>query len=363
MQAVLYHAFGAMPELATVADPAPADDGVVIRVEATGLCRSDWHGWRGHDPDIRTLPHVPGHELAGVVVEVGKDVRKWRGGERVTVPFVGGCGKCDTCARGDQHVCPQQFQPGFSGWGSYAELVMVRYADENLLALPEGMTSIVAASLGCRLATAYRAVAIQAAPKPGDWVAVHGCGGVGLSAVMTAAALGARPIAVDIRPEPLELAKEFGAVATIDASRTPDVAAAIVDLTHGGADSSLDALGSRATFANSLACLRRRGRHVQVGLLVGDDADPRVAMGRVLGWELEIVGSHGLQAHLYAPLFDLVSKGKIDPLRLVDRTIPLAEAPAALAALGDYRGAGMTIVDLEATPPLTDSFDTLLLPN
>lgn len=346
MRAVLYHEFGAPPELATVADPSPAADGVVIRVEATGLCRSDWHGWQGHDPDIRTLPHVPGHELAGVVVEAGGDVAKWRGGERVTVPFVAGCGDCVVCARGDQHVCPDQYQPGFTGWGSYAELVALRYADENLIALPDGMTSVTAASLGCRFATAYRAVATQAAVGPGDWVAVHGCGGVGLSAVMIAAALGARPIAIDIRPEPLRLARQCGAAETINASETPDVATAVHDLTRGGADASLDALGSRVTMANSIASLRRRGRHVQVGLLAGDDADPPTAMGRVVAWELELLGSHGLQAHAYPELLRLVADGKLQPERLLDRTIGLEEAPAALAALDDYRGAGVTVIDL-----------------
>lgn len=345
MRAVLYHRFGETPELATVADPAPPPGGVVLAVEATGLCRSDWHGWQGHDPDIVVLPHVPGHELAGQIVAVGEGVSRWRGGERVTMPFVAGCGACPTCDRGDQHVCPDQFQPGFSGWGSYAELVAVRYADENLIAVPETMTSVTAASLGCRLATAYRAVAVQAAARPGDWIAIHGCGGVGLSAVMVAAALGARPIAIDIRNEPLALAKELGAVHTINGTTTPEVAAVIHDLTHGGADASLDALGSRPTFANSLASLRRRGRHVQVGLLAGDDTDPRVAMGRVIGWELELVGSHGLQAHAYPEMLRLVESGKLDPMRLVDRTIPLEEAPAALAALGDYRGAGVTVIE------------------
>lgn len=345
MQAVLYHAFGAEPELATVPDPALPAGGVVVRVEATGLCRSDWHGWQGHDADIKSLPHVPGHELAGEVVAVGEGVRRWRGGERVTTPFVCGCGACDYCALGDQHVCPNQFQPGFHGWGSYAEYVALPFADENLVALPDGMTGVVAASLGCRLATAYRAVAVQAALRPGEWLAVHGCGGVGLSAVMVAEALGLRTIAVDVRDEPLRLATELGAEHAVNGSSV-EVVRAIRDLTGGGANASIDALGGRATFANSLACLRRRGRHVQVGLLAGDDADPAVAMGPVIAYELEILGSHGLQAHAYPELLRLVSEGKLDPTRLLDRTISLAEAPAALASLGEYRGTGVTVIEL-----------------
>ncbi|MEQ8848294.1 zinc-dependent alcohol dehydrogenase family protein [Botrimarina sp.] len=346
MKAVLYHAFGAAPELATIADPEPPAGGVVVRVEATGLCRSDWHGWQGHDADITALPHVPGHELAGVVVAVGSGVRRWRGGERVTTPFVCGCGGCEYCAAGDQHVCPNQFQPGFHGWGSYAEYVALPYADENLVALPDGMSSVAAASLGCRLATAYRAVAVQAALRPGQWLAVHGCGGVGLSAVMVAHALGLRTIAVDVRDEPLRLAAQLGADHTINGATTPDVAQSIRDLTGGGARASIDALGSRATLAGSLACLRRRGRHVQVGLLAGDDLDPPVAMGPVVAYELEIVGSHGLPSHAYPAMLGLVAEGKLDPTRLLDRTIPLNAAPAALAALGDYGGAGVRVIDL-----------------
>lgn len=345
MKAVLYDGFGVTPRLSDVDDPTPAPDGVVIRVEATGLCRSDWHGWQGHDPDISTLPHVPGHELAGEVVAVGSGVQNWSGEERVTMPFVAGCGDCDSCERGDQQVCPNQFQPGFTAWGSYAEFVAVRYADENLVALPETISSVTAASLGCRLATAYRAVAVRANVQPGEWIAIYGCGGVGLSAVMVAAALGARPIAIDIRDEPLKLAAELGAVHTLNSRQTPDVAEAIVELTGGGADASLDALGSRETFANSILSLRRRGRHVQVGLLAGADADPPTPMGRVIGWELELVGSHGLQAHAYPELFRLVTEGRIDPARLIDRTIPLGEAPEALALLGEYTGAGVTIIE------------------
>ncbi len=160
------------------------------------MCRSDWHAWQGHDGDV-VLPHVPGHELAGTVVGVGASVRSWAVGARVTVPFVCACGACAACAAGEQQVCEQQTQPGFTHWGSFAELVALRHADVNLVALPDGMPAAVAASLGCRFATAYRAIGVHGRVAPGDAVAVHGCGGVGLSAVMIAAASGARVVAVD----------------------------------------------------------------------------------------------------------------------------------------------------------------------
>ena len=196
MRAVVYEAFGRIPTVEEVPEPAPAEHGAVVRVEATGLCRSDWHGWMGHDPDIRRFPHVPGHELAGVVEAVGAAVRRWRPGDRVTVPFVCACGQCPQCAAGAHQVCDEQTQPGFTHWGSFAELVALDWADVNLVALPDALDADAAASLGCRFATAYRALVHVARVRPGEWVAVHGCGGVGLCAVMIAAAAGARVVAL-----------------------------------------------------------------------------------------------------------------------------------------------------------------------
>ena len=190
MRAVVYDGFGEAPRVEAVADPEPPPHGVVVRVEASGLCRSDWHGWMGHDPDIRAFPHVPGHELAGVVEAVGAEVRDWAPGARVTVPFVCACGDCEQCAAGNEQICDRQRQPGFTHWGSFAEYVALDWADVNLVALPETVGFDAAAGLGCRFATAYRAVVQVGRAQPGEWVAVHGCGGVGLSAVMIAAGAG-----------------------------------------------------------------------------------------------------------------------------------------------------------------------------
>jgi len=338
MRAVAYEAFGAPPSVREVPEPAPPVHGVVVRVEATGLCRSDWHGWMGHDPDIAAFPHVPGHELAGVVEAVGDDVRHWRGGERVTVPFVCACGTCRECLRGEHQVCARQRQPGFTHWGSFAERVALDWADVNLVALPDGMAFATAAALGCRFATAWRAVLQVGRARPGEWVAVHGCGGVGLSAVMIAAASGARVVAVDVREDALELARACGAELAVFAG------ADIRECTDGGADLSLDALGSEATCAASIAGLRRRGRHVQVGLLPGR---PRVAMDLVIARELEVLGTHGLAAHAYPEMLALVQAGRLDPGRLVTREIALDEVCAALPAMGADGGggsAGVTVV-------------------
>ena len=189
-----------------MADPTPTPQGVVIKVEATGLCRSDWHGWMGHDPDI-TLPHVPGHELAGSVQAIGSQVTRWRTGDRVTVPFVGGCGHCFECTSGNHQVCEHQFQPGFTAWGSFAEYVAIDFADTNLVRLPPELDYATAASLGCRFVTSFRAIVDQGRVRPGEWVAIHGCGGVGLSAIMIASAMGANVIAIDRADDKLAFAE------------------------------------------------------------------------------------------------------------------------------------------------------------
>ena len=344
MRAVVFERFGEPAEVREVADPRPAGHGVVVRVEATGLCRSDWHGWQGHDPDI-ALPHVPGHELAGVVEAAGARVTRWRPGDRVTVPFVCACGGCPACAAGDQQVCERQTQPGFTHWGSFAQYVALDHADVNLVAVPEGMSFATAASLGCRFATAFRAVVQQGRVTAGEWVAVHGCGGVGLSAVMIAAAAGARVVAVDISPRALGLARAFGAAECVDGTRVPDTADAVRELTGGGAHLSLDALGSPATCAASVNGLRRRGRHVQVGLLPSPDGTTPVPLARAVALELELLGSHGMAAHTYPPMLELVRAGALRPDLLVTSTIPLAAAPAALAALGTAPGAGVTVIE------------------
>ncbi len=345
MQAVTFQEFRGHLSIAEVPEPTCPADGALIDVRATGLCRSDWHGWQGHDADIKDLPHVPGHEFAGVVVEVGSEVRNWKTGDRVTMPFVAGCGRCEDCASGNPQVCDHQFQPGFTGWGSFAERLAVRYADANLVRLPESLDYVTAASLGCRMATSYRAVTAQGRLRPNDWVAVYGCGGVGLAAVAVAAALGGRSIAIDVRPEPLKLAEELGAVHTVDASDVDNVPNAVRGLTGRGADMSIDALGSWATATNSILSLRKRGRHVQVGLLAGDHANPPLPMGPVIANELEIVGSHGLAARDYPPLLDLVVTGRLDAAKLVTRTLPLADAPAALAAMNDFGEVGVAVVN------------------
>jgi alcohol dehydrogenase len=343
MRAVLYERFGERPRLTKLPDPSPPAHGAVVEVRASGVCRSDWHGWMGHDPDI-TLPHVPGHEFAGVVREVGAEVRRFGGGERVTTPFVSACGSCPECLAGEQQVCRAQAQPGFSHWGSFAQYVVVHHADHNLVPLPETLDDAAAASLGCRFATAFRAVVDQGQVGAGEWVAVHGCGGVGLSAVMIAAAAGANVIAVDIDEQALDLARSVGAAATVDARTVQSVPEAVVEASDGGVHVSLDALGHPDTCVASVRSLRRRGRHVQVGLLLGEQSTPPIPMDRVVAHELRILGSHGMPAHRYDAMLAMVASGQLAPAKLVGRAVRLEASIDVLTSMDRRSSPGMAVI-------------------
>lgn len=344
MRAAYFTEYQGPINIQTVDDPTPSNDGVVIKVGATGLCRSDWHGWMGHDSDIQ-LPHVPGHEFAGTIVGVGKDIKRWKEGDRVTVPFVSGCGHCPECHSGNHQVCDNQFQPGFTHWGSFAQYVAIDYADTNLIALPDDMEFATAASLGCRFATSFRGVIDQGKVSAGQIVAVHGAGGVGLSAIMIAAAAGAYVIAVDIDDSKLEFAKELGANATLNARTIDDIPTAIKDITRGGVHVSVDALGSEQTCFNSVASLRKRGKHIQIGLMTGDHAHAKVPMDRVVAHELEILGSHGMQAFRYDAMLDMIMTGKLTPQKLIGDRVTLAEGATALMNMDNFVGTGVTVID------------------
>ncbi len=344
MKAVFYDEFAKLPTIEELPDPTPEDHGVVLRVKATGLCRSDWHGWMGHDPDIK-LPHVPGHEIAGVVEAVGKNVAKWKAGDRVTLPFVCGCGDCPQCLSGNHQVCDSQTQPGFTHWGSFAEFVAVHHADINLVRIPDEIDNVTAASLGCRFVTSFRAIVAQGNVSAGQWVAIHGCGGVGLSAIMIASALGASVVAIDIADEKLELARSVGANATLNATKSKDVVESVKSITNGGAHVSIDALGSPVTCFNSIANLRKRGKHVQVGLMLADHSNPIVPMDKVIANELEIIGSHGIQAYKYSMLLEMINSGKLQPQKLIGKTISLDESPEALSNMNSFAGTGVTVIN------------------
>jgi len=344
MKAALYEKFQQPLTIQSVPDPVPAEDGVVIAVRACGICRSDWHGWMGNDPDIK-LPHVPGHELAGVIEAVGKNVTGWNAGDRVTLPFVCGCGKCPQCKSGNHQICDFQFQPGFTHWGAFAEYVAIGYADTNLVRLPDEIDFVTASSLGCRFITSFRAVVEQGKVLRDQWVAVWGCGGVGLSAIMIASALGANVVAIDISNEKLELARSVGASAVINTGEAPDAVAAVKDITGGGTHVSLDALGHPQLCFDSISCLRKRGKHIQVGIMESGQHKTVIPLDLVIARELEILGSHGMQAHKYPEMFEMILGGKLQPQKLIGKTISLEEALEELVNMNFFNATGVTVIN------------------
>lgn len=340
MRAAVYERFGGDIVVCEVSEPSPAPGELVVEVLAVGLCRSDYHGWHGTDPDI-VCPHVGGHEFVGRVVAVGSGVSRFREGQRVVAPFVCGCGECEPCRLGQHQVCRRQEQPGFTRWGAFAQLCTVPYAEVNATLVPESVSDEAAALVGCRVSTAYRGVVERGRLASGEVLAVHGCGGVGLAAVALGKAKGATVVAVDISPEALALAAALGADIAIDASGIDDVGAAVHEAT-GGAHVAVDCLGHAATARNSVLGLRALGRHVQIGLFPAAMAE--FAISRVIRDELEVLGVHGLSASRFREVLALMHDGSLDPSAMITRRISLDEVPAALPAMGGFSSPGVTVV-------------------
>lgn len=345
MRAVVYDAYLGRLAVRDVAEPVAPRDGVVVLVGAAGLCRSDWHSWRGEDDDIASFPHVPGHEFAGTILDIGPDVTKWRVGDRVTSPFVCACGICGACTSLNQQACQDAWQPGFDGWGGFAERIALPAADVNLVRIPDELALTTAAALGCRIATAFRAVSAVGRCESGEEVVVHGCGGVGLAAVMVANALGARVTAIDPSAPARKLAARFGATTVIDPTQSTDLIADILQATHGGPQLSVEAIGSGDVCRISIESLRPRGRHVQIGLLSPQTTHDPVPMHHVIARELQVLGSYGMGAHDYPALLELIAAGRIQPELLVSRIITLEELPEAFAAIdGPTQHPGITVI-------------------
>lgn len=328
--------------LTTLADPEPGADGVVLRVLACGVCRSDWHAWTGADPDV-ALPHVPGHEYCGEVVATGPNVSRWRVGDRVIAPFILACGTCPDCAAGNQTICATQVVPGFTTPGAFAEYVAVPHADANLTALPEDMAPEIAAALGCRVTTAWHALTGRAQLRGGEWLAVIGGGGIGISALILGRALGARVVVVDVVPEKLDYATRLGAAAVVNAAQT-DAAEAVREITGGGADLAIEALGIEQTTVTALSCLRKLGRMVQVGMPAGPHAQMSIPMDRIYSGQLAVYGTRGMPSWRYPSLLDLLAAQKVDLRPLVTRTISLSKASDELAAFDRPAPPGVAVI-------------------
>jgi alcohol dehydrogenase len=349
MRAAVLREYGEPLDVTERPEPEPAPDGAVVAVEACGICRSDWHAWQGHGEwadDQVPLDYVLGHEPAGRVVEVGDDVTRFDEGDRVVVPFSLGCGGCHDCQTGHGNTCSDGLALGFERDvpGAFAEQVAVPTADYNLQELPDGVSYRDVAAVGCRYMTAFHALAHRAEIGGGDWVAVHGCGGVGLSTVQIADALGARPIAVDVTDDALARAEEVGASVTVNGAEA-DVVTEIAALTDGGADVSVDALGRAETARNSVRCLRARGSHVQVGLTTdAEQGEVPLPTDWMTRWEIDWLGSRGMPPSRFGELLSMVEDGALEPGELVGREVSLEDVSDRLAAMTNYETEGVEVL-------------------
>ncbi|SFG02944.1 alcohol dehydrogenase [Halopelagius inordinatus] len=351
MRAAVFTDHGEPLEIRDVAEPRPDPTGVVVETDVCGICRSDWHAWQG-DPvwKSRGLPegHVLGHEPAGVVVDVGEEVEHVREGDRVTVPFNLADGTCPSCRNAHSNTCDNRIPLGLApeSKGAFAEQFHVPWADFNVVPLPDGVSQVEMAGMGCRFMTSFHGLVHRADVTAGDWVAVHGCGGVGLSAVHVADALGANVVAVDLFDEKLAFAEELGAVETVNAEAVADVPDEVAAITNGGADVSVDALGIAETCRNSVRCLRNHGQHVQIGLTSSDEGGevPLPTDRMVLG-EIDFLGAVGMPRPRYDEIFRMIEHGKLDPAAVVSERVSLEEVPETLDSMTDFGTTGIPVVE------------------
>ncbi|KAB7708248.1 alcohol dehydrogenase catalytic domain-containing protein [Bacillus aerolatus] len=348
MKAAVMEEFEKPLVVQNVADPECGADEVVVHVKANGVCRSDWHAWVGDFEWLGLkpeLPHILGHEFAGVVEEVGKDVTRFKKGDRVVIPFTIGCGSCGCCQTGHQNVCENLQVFGFATSGSYAQYTRVPKADLNLVHLPEAIDFTTAASLGCRFMTSFHAVADISGVQAGDYFTIYGAGGVGLAAAQIATTLGARVIVVDIDDSKLEMARSLGAVAGVNSKKENPVEA-VMNITNGGSDITYDALGIAETCQSSILSLKNRGTHVQVGLTTqADKGMISLPTDLIVAKELQIKGSLGMQPHRYKSLLAMVESGQLQPGKLVSKTISLEESSTILESMNQYGTVGSVIID------------------
>lgn len=339
MRAAVVREFNEDLSIETVPDPICPDNGVVLEVAACGVCRSDFHGWVGGHPKVAN-GSILGHEYCGTVVAAGAQA-KYQIGDRLIAPFILGCGDCPACQTGASNTCENAIVPGFGAPGAYAEFVAVPF-DHNLVHLPETMSPALAAGLGCRVTTAWHALTDRANVRAGEWVAVHGTGGIGLSALLLAKMLGARVVVVDVVEEKLTHAKQLGADAAVNALEE-DVAATIREVTGGGAQVSIEALGIEATTNASVECLATLGRHVHVGMPAGDGI-MQINMRAIYAKQLAFYGTRGMPSWRYPSLLGMIERGDVDLSPMLDREVSLSGASAELRAMKGPTPPGTAVI-------------------
>ena len=339
MRAAQYLGAGRPLQVRDVPRPLPGPGEALVKVAACGFCHTDLHYLDHGVPTAKAPPITLGHEISGTIDAVGPGGPSDRIGERVLVPAVLPCGTCVACRSGRSNICPDLRMPGNHVDGGFAEFVLVPARD--LVTLPPEIDLQRGAVIADALTTPFHAVVNRARVRPGEWVVVVGCGGVGINAVQFAAAAGANVLALDLRPEKLEVAKRLGASETLDPSSTADVGREVRRRTGGGADVALEAVGSPATVLQALSTLRRGGRLCVIGY---SDATAAVPLNRLMFFEYELIGSLGCRPVDYPKVVDLVRRGKVSLDAVVTGSKPLDRISEAAEDLRHGRGFRTLIV-------------------
>ncbi|HTT25714.1 MAG TPA: zinc-binding dehydrogenase [Thermoplasmata archaeon] len=326
-------------ELTEVPRPVASPGEALVRVAACGFCHTDLHYLDHGVLTAKPPPVTLGHEISGTVEAVGTPLEEDRIGQRVLVPAVLPCGRCGFCRSGRENICPDLRMLGNHLDGGFAEFVRVPVRD--LVPLPPEIDLERGAVIADALTTPYHAVVHRARVRSGEWVAVVGCGGVGINAVQFAAAAGANVLAVDLRAERLETARRLGAVETVDPAGVEDLGREVRRRTGGGVDVALEAVGTPKTVLAALSTLRRGGRLCVLGY---SDLTVALPLNRLMFFEYEIVGSLGCRPVDYPRVIELVRRGRVQVDPVVTMRRPLAEVNAAADDLRQGRGLRTIIV-------------------
>lgn len=337
MKAAVFYGAKEGLRLGDVPMPVAGPGDVLVKVAGCGVCHTDLHYLDHGTPTFKAPPVILGHEIAGTVAARGAGVATLADGDRVLLPAVLSCGSCVLCRTGRENICENSRMLGNHMDGGYAEFVVVPARD--VFVLPDDVPLVEGAVIADAVTTPFHAVVRRGRVMPGDWVVVMGCGGVGLSLVQIATALGGRVVAVDVRDDKLDAARRFGAAATINAAGAARLDREVRRLTDGGADVAFEAVGRPDTQAQALDCLRSGGRLV----LVGYSPEPMALNGgRVMFREIDVLGSLGCRPVDYPRAVEMVRRGQVRLAELVTHRFPLERIAEALDVLRS--GAAIRVV-------------------